>query len=345
MTARADFDRQLTTWLVDERPTMAPEGLLDEVIDRVAATPRRPGWQVADRWFWTRAASRAATVIRASLVAAVVVLLLLAIIAAVILVGSPRPAPPFGLTTAGLIAFDAAEGVVVSRADGSDRRVVSGGAGQAASPTWSRDGLHLAFWQHDRPGTPWNLVVFDPGRDSFQTLATNVTLRGREAVFGWPSNIAWSPDSRRIAFAGDVDQWTSGIYVSELGSAGATLIADPALNAIDPAWAPDGAEIAYQSGRDFTLHLVAPDGSGDHALRQPQRSELWPDWSPDGTRIATMAWVGPQYDIYVVSRNGSIARNVSRNRAEGETRRPGHQTARSSRGPGSHLTAPRAAGS
>ena len=29
-----------------------------------------------------------------------------------------------------------------------------------------------------------------------------------------------------------------------------------------------------------------------------------------------MAWVGPQYDIYVVSRNGSIARNVSRNRAD-----------------------------
>ena len=87
MTARADFDRQLTL-AGRRRPTMAPEGLLDEVIDRVAATPRgRAGrWQIAGSGRERRPGRRP---IRASLVAAVVVLLLLAIIAAVILVGSP----------------------------------------------------------------------------------------------------------------------------------------------------------------------------------------------------------------------------------------------------------------
>ena len=77
MTMQTDFDRVLTAWLVDERPSTAPAGLIDQVVNRVAVTNRRPGWLVLDGWTW-RPALR---------LAAVIVLLLLALVTAV-LIGS-----------------------------------------------------------------------------------------------------------------------------------------------------------------------------------------------------------------------------------------------------------------
>ena len=67
MSARFDVDREVTSWLVSERPTGAPDGLLEAVAAGVATTPRRRGWQIADRWTWRhearlRAASRVAVV-------------------------------------------------------------------------------------------------------------------------------------------------------------------------------------------------------------------------------------------------------------------------------------------
>jgi dipeptidyl aminopeptidase/acylaminoacyl peptidase len=235
MTMRTDFDRTLAAWLADERPEAAPEGLLEAVTTRVAQTPRRPGWLILDRWTWSWSASRARSTARVAALAAAVILLIVAAVAAVILVGSPRPAPPFGLARAGLIAFDAAEGVVVARVDGSERRVVSTEFGQGVSPTWSRDGLRLAFWSRAGEGDPWDLTVWDPNLDRFERLANGVTLREREAVFGWPSNLSWSPDSQRIAFAADIDARDHGIFVATVGEPGPVLITVPEVGGIDPA--------------------------------------------------------------------------------------------------------------
>ena len=110
MTMQPDLDRTLATWLEAERPAVAPDGLLDDVIGEVAQTPRRPGWQVLDRWTWTATATRLWAASRTAALVAVVVLLLAALVAMVLLVGGPRPAPPFGLTRAGYIAFDTPEG-------------------------------------------------------------------------------------------------------------------------------------------------------------------------------------------------------------------------------------------
>jgi Tol biopolymer transport system component len=316
MTARHDVERQVTAWLETERPTTAPDGLLEAIQREVASTHRRRSWLIGDRWIW-RYGAGLRTAARGLALAAVLAALILLLPLIVGLIGSARPAPPFGLTRSGLIAVDTADGIVVARADGTDRKVlVPSSGGQAVSPTWSRDGLHLAFWERpDRDG-PWSLVVVDPDGTGRQVLAEHITLRGREEGLAQPSNISWSPDSGRVAFAADVEGGGTAIHVARLGESNPTRITDPALLGIDPAWSPNGDVIAFQSAATGTLRAVTPDGTNEHRLSSLSGTFLWPDWSPDGSRLATAAFTESQSDIFVVSRDGTGVTNVSRNAAQ-----------------------------
>lgn len=321
MTARFDVDRSVSTWLSRERPPTAPAGLLEAVIDEVAVTPRRRGWQIADRWAW-RYSAQARLGVRALGIVAILLALVLLIVWVLTVVGSPHPAPPFGPAKPGYIAFDAAEGIVVGRADGTDRHVIVKPGGQSISPTWSRDGLLLAYWHRAITTGPWSLVVVSPDGSAASVLATGVTLKEREESLHQPSNITWSPDGQRLAFAADIGEAHS-IFVASLGRDRAAQITDPGLNAIDPAWSPDGRQIAFQSEATETLHVVSPDGGNEHRLGTLQHTFLWPDWSPDGSTIATMAFVPDpsdptrgQTDVFTVSANGAVVTNVSRDPAD-----------------------------
>ena len=310
MSANETFDRTLAAWLDETRLANAPDGLLDDVVARVAETPRRREWLIGDRWTWSARARQVSVAMRVAAQVAVVILVIAALLATVILVGSSRPAPPFGLARPGYITTDAAEGIVVARADGTERRVLMAADGQSLNATWSRDGLHLAFWHRDGPAGPWSLMVVDTDGKGRTLVAEGVTLREREESLNQPSNLTWSPDSRRMAFAADTPDG-SAIFVVDRDRYGATKITDAGLQAIDPAWSPSGSVIAFQSGLSRTLHVVAPDGTGEHRLNPLEETALWPDWSPDGQVLAVTAFIGEQSDIFVVSADGVTMTNIS----------------------------------
>jgi Tol biopolymer transport system component len=247
---------------------------------------------------------------RLAALAAAAVLLIAIAMAALVLVGSRRPAPPFGPARAGYLAFDTPEGIVLARGDGTERHVLLPADGQVINPTWSRDGLQLAFWHRPDESGPWNLEVVDADGSDRRVLASGVSLRQREDVIGQPSNLSWSPGSDRIAYAGDVGNGTS-IFIVDRDAFGAVKIVDEALQAMDPAWSPDGSTIAFQSDASRTLHVVRPDGSDEHQLSRLTGTELWPEWSPDGRSLATTAKVGDGYDIFTVSSDGSTVTKVS----------------------------------
>ena len=309
MTTRSDFDRNLETWLTDVRPTSAPTWLLDQTRERLAETERRAQWLIPDRWTWNATSRRVLAGGRVVLVAGVLLLVVLAALAAVILVGTPRPAPPFGLTTAGYITLDSTEGIVVARIDGSDRHILVPPDGQSISPIWSRDGLHLAFWHRAGTVGAWSLVVVGRDGTGRHVVADGVTLREREESLNQPSSISWSPDSGQMAYAADTPSG-SAIFVGDVDG-GATAITDPSLRGVDPAWAPDGTTIAFVSEATTTLHSVAPDGTREHELATLKDIVLWPDWSPDGALLAVSAAVDDQLDVFTVSADGSTVTNVS----------------------------------
>jgi Tol biopolymer transport system component len=309
MNARTDTDRQVASWLESQRPVVAPAGVLEGVRDAVSGTRRRPGWLVVDRWTWRHGAALRTT-LRIALVAAVIASLVAIVVVGASLLGPRRPAPPFGVTRAGLIAVDTKDGIVVTNADGSNRTVLVKDDGVDVSPTWSRDGLHLAFWH--RPGRTgaWTLVVVDADGSNRATLADSIHLEASEQSFAQPSNLSWSPDSGQVAYAADVDDGSS-IFVATLGRTGATQLTDPALKALYPAWSPTGDVIAFQSDASQTLHVVGANGSGEHRLSSLRGTTLWPDWAPDGSRIATAASNGGSTDIWVVSADGATLQDIS----------------------------------
>jgi Tol biopolymer transport system component len=310
MNVRNDFDRALTGWLAEIRPNAAPPELLDETLERVATTERRPGWLILDRWTWSARARRWTSEGRLLATASVLLLIVLAVLAATILIGAPRPAPPFGLTNPGYITIDAAEGIVVARIDGAERRVLLARDGQTVSPIWSRDGLHLAFWHRTQDGEPWSLVVVDHDGEGRTVLADGVTLRDREEALNQPSSLTWSPDSRRVAFAADTPDGTA-IFVADRDHYGAKRITDTALQGIDPAWSPNGSTIVFASEQTTTLHSVAPDGRDEHELADLKDVVLWPDWSPDGALVAVSAVVDGQLDVFTITADGSTVTNHS----------------------------------
>jgi Tol biopolymer transport system component len=99
------------------------------------------------------------------------------------------------------------------------------------------------------------------------------------------ASVARSPDSTHIAF-------TQGgalpsLYTIRIDGSDLRKIAESSL---DPAWSPDGSQIAYahvEGGREDIV-VAKPDGSSPRnltaSLDSPHRL---PAWSPDGSRIAS----------------------------------------------------------
>ena len=78
---------------------------------------------------------------------------------------------------------------------------------------------------------------------------------------------------------------------------------------IEPAWSPDGSEIAFASRRNgsYDIFVMKADGTGTRELTSGKENDNHPTWSPDGGRIAFER----DGDIYVMNADGSGQRRIS----------------------------------
>jgi len=107
---------------------------------------------------------------------------------------------------------------------------------------------------------------------------------------------AWSPDGSTIAYWSgsrsgvDGGPRNSEIYTIPADGGSATQLTNNDVSNIEPAWSPDGTQIAYWNGG--ALWVMASDGSDQHAIASPSAiadEAAWaPAWSPDGTRIVAL---------------------------------------------------------
>jgi TolB protein len=151
---------------------------------------------------------------------------------------------------------------------------------------FSPDGRYLAV-----PG------VADYRREGLYAydLRRGRTTRLLTGPVGIGTNLSWSADGRGIAFSRDPGTG-GGIYILDLA---ARKVSQLTTDGVDPAWSPDGAEIAFVShrggvGRSCTedgcepngeIDIIRTDGSDRRRLTHTRAGESRPAWSADGAHL------------------------------------------------------------
>ena len=208
------------------------------------------------------------------------------------------------------------------------------GAGQDAQPRWSPDGRTLAFLSdraapvsEGKKRKPKNVFVLSLDGGEARQLTSFEDDCG---------DVAWSPDGRRIAFTvkdaklatmnDDAprvyermryktdegflsDQRRKHVWLVDVAGSEPQRLTEGDWDDLQPAWSPDGREIAFVSNRSADrerntvndIHVAAVDGGAVRRVTNEIGQYGNPSWSADG---ATIACYGVEKAL------GSAARNV-----------------------------------
>jgi Tol biopolymer transport system component len=163
------------------------------------------------------------------------------------------------------------------------------------------------------PATYGNL---DAGRHTLTLEATDQA--GNTAS---PAPYAWTierPASAPIAFESNRDG-NYEIYVINPDGSGETRLTNNPDEDVDPAWAPNGKRLAFESTRDThtdsDIYTMNADGSGQSKLIANAAIDRDPKWSPFGDQIAFESNRDGNYELYVVNADGSGLSRLTMNAA------------------------------
>ena len=161
-------------------------------------------------------------------------------------------------------------------------------------PTWSPDASKVCFLAN-KDG------IFD-------IYIANIDGSNPKAVFSGHINLdpEWSPLDNRIVFASDKDNYRLTYNIFVVDSDGENLVRLTVHSGIDtqPAWSPDGTEIAYISNSDGhrNIFIINSDGSNQRSIARQIYGCESPTWSPDCSKIA---FVRDYNEIYTINSDGS----------------------------------------
>ncbi len=141
---------------------------------------------------------------------------------------------------------------------------------------------------------------------------------------------AVSPDGSRIAYASTGDdpfgRWALFLMNAD-GSGNEQLT--PFSDEIAGSWSPDGAWIAFASGRhggsggmtfdaggqsssgNFEIYMIRADGSEERRLTDDPGQDLYPAWSPDGEHIAFSTDREGNFEIYLLRLSDGALQNLT----------------------------------
>ena len=124
---------------------------------------------------------------------------------------------------------------------------------------------------------------------------------------GLQTDVSWSPDGRRVAYAWDRDG-NFDIWVQNVDAGQPTRVTSSAANETQPAWSPDGQRLVFRSESDggglFTVDVkggpvrrIAPDG------RRPA-------WMPNGREVVFVDSDMPHAAFIVAADGGEAPRPI-----------------------------------
>jgi Tol biopolymer transport system component/serine/threonine protein kinase len=173
---------------------------------------------------------------------------------------------------------------------------ISESAGEETSPTLSPDGTTVAY--STRVNGNWDIYAQRVGGRNATPIVNDPQRHEGGAAF--------SPDGSLIAFHESDD--VGGVFVAGATGESVRRVTDIGF---DPAWSPDGKQIAFGSEEivdpasrvgDSTLYIV--DAAGGDLRKVVDGDGVQPSWSPSGERIVYWSNTGGQRDIYTVAAGG-----------------------------------------
>ena len=168
---------------------------------------------------------------------------------------------------------------VVRISTGETRRVSPVGK-EAYQPVWSPRGDWIAFLE-PRGKKGMNISLVRPDGSGYRPLTENPKST--------ETDLQWSPDGRRIAFAAKRKPTFSIYTIAPDGSGERQLTDAPGLN-VAPRWSPDGTKIAFLSSREDGVRrrvfVMNADGSNQTPVGVPGAEEGPAAWSADGITLA-----------------------------------------------------------
>ncbi len=173
---------------------------------------------------------------------------------------------------------------------------------------WSPDGIRLAFegWDGVYPErTPGVFTMRAADGGDLRRVTTN-------PYGGHDIPADYAPDgSRLLFFRENPPLGRHAVFVVNLDGSRLRQLTPWGLDAVDPRWAPGGAQIVFAS--KGSIFVARPDGTGLVKIYEETQhgAAFYPCWSPDGTRILFARFVvdrgqkTAQEDLYTMKPDGS----------------------------------------
>ena len=130
----------------------------------------------------------------------------------------------------------------------------------------------------------------------------------------------WSPDGRELLFpiirGVDVVE-PINLQIFRVGDGVERNLTRDSYFSLQPAWSPDGRQVAFTSERNGSpaLAIVNADGSDPRRLAVQGTINSNSAWSPDGQYITFISDREGNNEIYVIKSNGTEERRLTVNQA------------------------------